>query len=277
MRRVHTCADLRLWIYIALTLVVGACIQPNEQSDGELGTFIGNAVGEGEGDAGANGAGEGNGGSNATGGASTGSDDTTATNGADPAANGGATTSGAQGASGGADPGSQGTTGAPPQDGEADAGTTAVDAGGTPPPAAPALTSLTFSVLTKPIGGNYAPKNIGAIWVTNESGVFVKTLKQWASQRLQYLTTFKAQTDRNKVDAVTTATLSSHVVHTVTWNLKKLSGQIVPDGKYNIVIETTDRNTFGDSIAVPFVIGPSPGQSKPADTTHYVNMSITLK
>jgi hypothetical protein len=102
----------------------------------------------------------------------------------------------------------------------------------------------------------------------------VKTLERWADRRLQYLKLFAQQTNRNVVDAVTSATLTSHRVHTVSWDLKDLNGNLVPDGPYNVVIETSDHTT--DSLTVPFTKGVATS-STPADVAHYVQMSLKLQ
>ena len=40
-----------------------------------------------------------------------------------------------------------------------------------------------FSVMTKPAGGKYAPRNVLAIWVADNEGNFVKTLDVQANKR----------------------------------------------------------------------------------------------
>jgi len=50
--------------------------------------------------------------------------------------------------------------------------------------------SLSFDVVTVNQGGWFAPRNVGAIWIEDSSGKFVKTLKVWAAIRSRYLTKF---------------------------------------------------------------------------------------
>lgn len=281
MHRAHPAAERQiLLVALALALGAGACIQPNEQSEGKFGTFVGNAVADNEADAGAFGSGGDAAGGNDNEGAPAGNangtgDDNPAAAPEDAGTSAGGSEPGATTAGGS---GGGGSSGEPPTSGDAGTGTTGADAGGDANGGTPTgVSSLTFSVLTKALGGQYSPRNIGAIWITNGSGAFVKTLELWASQRLQYLSTFQAQTNRNKVDAITSATLTSHKTHTVSWNLKDVNGNVVPDGKYNVVIETTDRNGFGDSIALPFTKSATPIQLSPPNVTHYVNMSLSIK
>jgi flagellar hook assembly protein FlgD len=105
--------------------------------------------------------------------------------------------------------------------------------------------TFTFTATTINQFGTYQPKNIMAIWVTNSSGTFVKTLKKMAGQRVQYLYQWKANSASNVTDAITGATLSNHQTHTVTWNCKNVSQVLVPDGDYKVWIEFTDGDYQG--------------------------------
>jgi hypothetical protein len=137
---------------------------------------------------------------------------------------------------------------------------------------------MTFSVLTHSQGGNYSPRNVGAIWIENSSGAFVKTLAAWAGQRLNHLTKFAAEAADNRVDAVTSATIGSHVTHTVTWNLKDANGNPAPDGDYKVVVECTDRNSPAGAFNVAsFTKGAMPQTITVPDATYFTGMKITLQ
>jgi hypothetical protein len=144
-------------------------------------------------------------------------------------------------------------------------------------PSGPPPTELSFSVLTKSLAGRYAPRNIGAIWIEDAGGKWVKTLAVWAFIRERYLTRFRTASTGNRVDAVAGATLSQHTTHSVTWDLADANGTPVPDGDYRVVIETTDRDATGDSTEVVFTKGPLPVVLMPPDVTHYVNMTLALQ
>ena len=105
--------------------------------------------------------------------------------------------------------------------------------------------TVSFTVRTLNYNTSYDPKNIMAIWVVDDSGAFVKTLKKRAASREQYLYRWIASSSRNTVDAVTGATLSDHQTHTVTWNCRDTSGTIVPDGTYFMRVEYTLANSQG--------------------------------
>lgn len=114
-----------------------------------------------------------------------------------------------------------------------------------------------FKVRTTSPGGNYSPKNIGAIWIEDSTGKFVKTLERWANNRKQYLYTWNNSTGGNVVDAITSATFSSHKTHDITWNLKDASGNLVPNGIYNLKVEMTDKHAQGPLASFSFPVGDS--------------------
>lgn len=105
--------------------------------------------------------------------------------------------------------------------------------------------TLTFTATTINQQGTYNPKNIMAIWITNSTGTFVKTLKKMASQRVQYLIQWKTNSGSNVTDAITGSTLSNHQTHSVSWNCKNVSQDVVPDGDYKVWIEFTDGDYQG--------------------------------
>jgi flagellar hook assembly protein FlgD len=110
---------------------------------------------------------------------------------------------------------------------------------------APASTdgTVTFSVLTVSNGATYSPKNVLAIWVKDAQGNFVISRKVMAANRKQHLVKWVASSGNNSVNATTGATLSNHQTHTITWDCRDVSGNLVPDGTYEIWVEYTSRNS----------------------------------
>ncbi len=87
----------------------------------------------------------------------------------------------------------------------------------------PGNCSLAITVTTSSAGGRYSPRNIGAIWVSDSSNRFIKTLNVWADKRAKYLkqwnqATAAASVPASRTDAISGATKSSHGVRTGTWN-----------------------------------------------------------
>jgi hypothetical protein len=133
------------------------------------------------------------------------------------------------------------------------------------------------SVTTATAGGRFEPNNIGAIWITNSSGAFVKTLAKWAGIRVQYLTAWNGASKANVVDAVTGATSTKHVVHSVKWNCTDVNKAQVADGMYKVYFEMTDMDGTGPNTSVAFTKGPTAATVTPADTTSFksINLSFT--
>lgn len=139
---------------------------------------------------------------------------------------------------------------------------------------------LSVTVTTSATPGNFAPKNIVAIWIEDEAGNFVKTLLAYAQQRKTHLNTWQASTgaagsEFNTVDAVTGATRTSHGTRSCTWNATRFSGNLVDDGTYKVWMELTDKNGTGNFSSFSFVKGPDPVALTPANVPSFANISIT--
>jgi hypothetical protein len=130
--------------------------------------------------------------------------------------------------------------------------------------------TLSVSVTTSSTGGNYAPRNVLAIWVEDSSGKFVKTLLAYADKRKTHLNTWEASTTTagsvfNSIDATTGATQSSHATRTCTWNGTDYNKKVVADGDYKLRMELTDKNATGNTASFTFTKGPDAQKLTPAD------------
>lgn len=134
-------------------------------------------------------------------------------------------------------------------------GTTMTGSGGTTSTGNSGKCMFSFDVTTVTARGVYAPRNVGAIWITDSNNKFVKSLKVWGSIRLGNATVWVQSSNNNKTDAVTSATRSSHGALNATWNCTDVSEQAVPDGQYNAMV------TFTENDANPFFGGTSPNTS----------------
>ena len=113
--------------------------------------------------------------------------------------------------------------------------------------------NLTFNMTTNRTFQNYDPRNIMAVWITDDANNFVQTLKKRANNREQYLYQWIASTNRNTVNAITGSTLSSHQTHNLNWNCQDVSGSLVPDGWYKVRCEFTTRNGQGPWMPVDYI------------------------
>lgn len=138
---------------------------------------------------------------------------------------------------------------------------------------------LIVSVATSSTGGNYAPRNIVAIWVEDDAGNFVKTLLAQADKRITHLNTWQAATsaagsEYNKVDAITGATNSSHITRTCTWDGTDFLGNDVLDGGYYVWMELTDKNSTGNFSSFAFTKGTNAESLSPSDVPSFASIAI---
>lgn len=138
--------------------------------------------------------------------------------------------------------------------------------------------TLSVSVATASTGGNYSPKNVFVIWIEDASGNFVKTLTAYAEKRIQYLYKWSASTSAknsqyNRVDAITGATLGSHGTRTGTWNGADYNKNLVADGTYYVCFELTDKHAQGNYSRFAFTKGTD-NKVTPANVTGFSNISI---
>jgi len=140
--------------------------------------------------------------------------------------------------------------------------------------------TVTFNVTLVDYGGNYAPRHIEAIWVTDGSGRFIKTLRRYAASRIQYLYQWHAaHGSYEAVDGSTGATISTFNPITVTWNCRDTNNVIVQDGDYRFYVEFTERNGQGywTTNGVTFTKGSTPFTNNPANVGTYITaMSIAF-
>ncbi len=139
---------------------------------------------------------------------------------------------------------------------------------------------LDVSVTTTAPGGKYRPRNVGAIWIADSSGRFVKSLDVWGNRRLSHVTAWNAATKTagaagNKVDAVTSATLSTHRAHNVTWDCQDYKGEVMPDDTYRVYFEVTDSNESGPNHFETFAKGPA-AASVQGSAANFNGISLTF-
>ncbi len=68
-----------------------------------------------------------------------------------------------------------------------------------------------INTTTKTFPGSYSPKHCFAIWVEDANGKFVRTLKVQAIKRDGTLTSWVKSSNKNRVDAVSGASLTSQL------------------------------------------------------------------
>lgn len=137
--------------------------------------------------------------------------------------------------------------------------------------------TLAFTVRTVPLGGRFAPKNVGAVWIETSRGQFVRTLASWGKVRAKWLSAWLTASGGNEVDAITGATLTGHKVHEFVWGLRDVHGCEVAAGGYALRMELTDRNGAGATHTVSFDVGAEGFDLSPPDTVGFRDMRAILK
>ena len=127
----------------------------------------------------------------------------------------------------------------------------------------------------------YSPQNVGAIWIAQTSGTFIKTIQLWAKTRIDHLSLWNSATkaaglSRNTVDAITGATEQSYGTHVVYWNFTDTTEKTVPDGAYRVYFETTDQNVPGPTTFVDFTKGPTAATFTAPDTPNFMDLRVIV-
>jgi hypothetical protein len=138
---------------------------------------------------------------------------------------------------------------------------------------------LQLGVTTTPTGGQYAPRNVVAVWIEDQAGAFVKTIDRWANVRKQHLVAWTIAAGANDADAVSGATRQDHATPlAITWDLTDRAGVVVPDGTYTVRMESTDLNANqaaqNNQGTFTFVKGPAPDTQTGLSSGGFVDVSI---
>ena len=126
-----------------------------------------------------------------------------------------------------------------------------------------------------------APSNVGAVWVTDSNGNFVKTLKVWGTRRTGNLYWWRQASKGSTVDAVTGATMRSHTTHAIDWNCQDEAHAPVPAGTYKVFAELAESNTFGPTVTgptfnAPVEVGTLSVTTNPADDKAFTGKTIAF-
>jgi hypothetical protein len=154
----------------------------------------------------------------------------------------------------------------------ADAGPSVIDAGPVEVGGPVSGCALTASVTTISTNRDYAPLNVGAIWIADARGKFVKTLTVWAGRHGNHLLRWVADSGdagraRDTTDAVTSATARNHGAHKATWDCTDTKRAPVPAGYYQLCVEMTESNSAGGGAQPELACGAFAHDGRAASTT----------
>jgi len=141
-----------------------------------------------------------------------------------------------------------------------------------------AASCLTVSVTITGSGYKGSGNCVGAIWVEDGTGKFVKTLSVWGCARIGTLHAWPADTSGiagKRVDAVTGCTQKVGTKK-ATWNCTDYNRMPVPDGPYKVCFEDSQSNSGGPNQCIAFNKGASPFTLMPPNATDFTSVVLTF-
>lgn len=150
-------------------------------------------------------------------------------------------------------------------------------AGSSGEPGTPCMLTVMFK--TVPIGEHWKPANVGAVWIEDANGTYVKTIERWAAIRARSLYQWAdhaCATAWPEMDAIAIATLPDHnSPHADMWDGKDFNGKVVPDGAYKLFIEVTETETnYGPLGVVDFMKNGTASMVQPPDTPAFTGLTL---
>jgi len=139
---------------------------------------------------------------------------------------------------------------------------------------------MKLNVTTATYNGRFAPRNVFAIWIENESGDYVKTLLLKAQNFKVRLNKWYYDSDRGNsgmIDAVTSASRTSHETETLSWDLKDKDQNKVPDGNYTIWFELNETNDDSKQNSVKIKIGDTSEVLEVNDTAEIKDIEVSFE
>ena len=142
-----------------------------------------------------------------------------------------------------------------------------------------------LQVTTVTANGTFAPHNVGAVWIEDGSGAFVKTLSDWGRTLLSEAVAWYSSSNGNGVDAISGATRIAQGPLQAGWNCTDASGAAVPPGRYRVCMTYAEDNSAAPirtnpsppiMLCVPFDLGSAPFVLTPAGDEHFSDIHIVL-
>ena len=140
--------------------------------------------------------------------------------------------------------------------------------------------SMTVTVTTTTYGGQYAPRNVFAVWIEKADGSYVGTLGAWAQKyrsKLQRWYSKSGNGSQGMADAVTGASRMNHNnVPALKWTINDIASQPAADGIYNIYFELNETNFSSKSTTAQIKMGASPEIISVNNASNINNIQITF-
>jgi len=158
----------------------------------------------------------------------------------------------------------------------ATAATGATTATGTP---AATCASIAFSTVS--YEGEYEPDNVGAVWIVDASGAYVRTIERWGTKRLKNAVAWREDSAGDDVDAVTGATRHEHGLHELQWDCRDASGNLRDGGSFEVHLEFTEEDSAEGDPPGPHRVVPLdlavPGPLDTPDDAAFASVTIVVR
>jgi hypothetical protein len=136
--------------------------------------------------------------------------------------------------------------------------------------------SVTVTVTTSTYGGQYAPRNVFAIWLEAVDGSYIHSLGVWAKTYKSKLTRWYPKSSygaSGMADAVTGASRTAHGSKTVSLDLTKYP---VAAGDYKVWFELNETNGGSKSTSADITLGPGGTVTGVANTANITDIAISF-
>ncbi|HKU43152.1 MAG TPA: DUF2271 domain-containing protein [Polyangiales bacterium] len=110
---------------------------------------------------------------------------------------------------------------------------------------------------------DYAPNNVGAVWITDAQHAFVRTVAVWGPNYWSFAETWVRQSGGSRVDIVAGATRKNHAQPIeADWDCRDENGARVTPGTYRVNVEFAETEQQGPLLtrdsALEFELGDAP-------------------
>lgn len=130
---------------------------------------------------------------------------------------------------------------------------------------------LQVSVATRSYGtgdesqDDYAPRNVGAIWISARERGFVRTIALWGPGYFEYAETWLRESQGSRVDITTMPTRATHARDVAAeWDCRDAQGELVAAGNYQLNVEFTEAEMQGPLLSgdagIDFELGDAAGE-----------------
>lgn len=144
----------------------------------------------------------------------------------------------------------------------------------------PVKVSMTVLVSTTSYNGQYAPRNVFAVWIEKEDGSYVKSLGRWAQKyrsKLQRWYSKSGNGSQGMTDAITSASRMNHGnVPALVWTIDDIADQPSTDGIYNIYFELNETNGGSKTTTAKIQISETPQVLSTNNASNINNIQITF-